>query len=285
MSDPTPDSIPEDQDRPLTQGEKHAQAMQMAAPIDKSLIGRPIGGPPRYQHKLRTGDQLTRPSVTLDPGNIEKLDGFSEHGHLVQEAADAMRLFHGTVEDLITARERSKKDPERPAEASQILRVAEYVDKVWEPVSRKGDAARVALEQRIARAEGQLRADISPDTSHLSAQAAEIRAHARGLSTEQRIKWLNGLIADNDTESLAAVLRGKAYLSGLTRESSDAFVMAYNQARKPQVVAQLDFMRRALTKLDAAHRMFVHEQIEGAMGCSRAMVSRLRKERAAAAFG
>lgn len=277
-------SVTEDPEQPLTVDERRAQARSVAGPLDRALMDRPIGSPRSYEPRLRTGEQLTHPSIALNGDLIEKLEGYDVHGMLVSEAADALRAMHATVESVISAREKAKKDPTLGTEAAQILKLAEYVDRLWAAASVKGDTARKTLEQRIAQAETDLRAKIETGTGYLNAQASEIRAFAKSLNSAERAKWIAALIEKNDTESLAAVLRGKAYLSGPTDEMGDTYTKLYNQRQKPALMAQLKLMTKALELLDRGHRLYVNEQIEGAMGVKHALVQRLRAERAAAAF-
>ena len=83
----------EDPEQPLTVDERRAQARSVAGPLDRALMDRPIGSPRSYEPRLRTGEQLTHPSLALSGDVIEKLEGYDVHGMLVSEATHFERCM------------------------------------------------------------------------------------------------------------------------------------------------------------------------------------------------
>ncbi|WP_341891347.1 hypothetical protein [Variovorax sp. YR752] len=283
-SDDEHDSLTEEPERPLTTGEQQAIARAGAAPIDVALSSRPFGHPQRYEPRLRTLEPLTRPPLSFAPESISKLDGYEEHGTHVAEAVGALEAMQGVLRTVIDAREKSKLDPTMN-ESAAVVAVGAYADKLSPPATMKVDAALKVLGGRIKVAEAELRTGIDPSAGHLTAMAGEIRAHCRSLpNVAERSKFINSLIDAGDTESLAAVLRGKPYLSGLTQEQSDLFVQQFNRKRRPELPARIELMKRATAHLERAGAQFVL-QMEQAMGTRWDTVKRLRDAKAAASFG
>lgn len=295
------DSIADEPDTapPLTVDEQRARRLSVASPLDRAIQSRPFGNPQtgRYVHALRF-DELRAPAPGLDPGYITEADGYysdetdASGNRIVKyplatqaaQAAQALEAMRGVVTRIIDAREKSKLNPALASEAQQVLAVADLYDKVWEPASRQGDAARKSIEARIDAIEKEMRTGIQTDNSHQTPQASEIRAFVRGMKTTDRSKFIAELIDKGDTESLAAILKGKPYLSGLTDDMVAVYVEQFNHKAKPHLPAELTYLRTVLEKLEIGHRLFVNEQIERAMGVKHAAIRDLRARVKAASF-
>lgn len=273
------DGIPEDEGRPLTQGEKHAQAIQMAAPIDKTLIDRPIGGPPRYEPKLRT-DMLTIPPSTYQAANITSLEGYDEHGAGLSLAVSAFDAMHAAVASIIDARRKSDLDPTLHNEAAKVLKVSLYADKLTEAALKQADAAHRTIRSQIKVIEGELQRAVEANTT--GQMATEIRAHCK--SHPNPIQFVSQLISIRDARSVSALLGAPSFLAGLTDEMKTVLTRQWNAERDPTLSAKLKLFEKASERLERAGVLLM-TTAERAMGVKYPVIQRLRAEQAAAAFG
>lgn len=252
------------------------------SPLDKALTTRPFGMPSRYAPPVRI-TELHRPSTSYDPRSITEMEGYEEHGRDAIRAADALQAMQVLLTSVIDAREKSKRDPTLN-EAAQVLAVAQFADTKMTAATKQVDAASEHIGKVIEAAEEELRTGIQEGAGHLNAQAAEIRAHCKSLrDATERNKFVTALIEANDTVSLAALLRGKHFLSGMTKEESDRFTLQFNMARNPELPARIQFLQKVRSKLDNAGSQLV-VQLEGAMGADWGTVQKLRAAKAAATF-
>lgn len=276
---PDDTGIPEDEDRPLTQGEKHAQAMQMAAPVDQTFLSRQIGGPRRYEHKLRT-DMLTIPPPTYQAENITSLEGYDEHGAGLSLAVSAFEAMNAAVASIIEARRKSDLDPTLHNEKAKVLKVSLYSDKLTETALKQADAAHRTIQAQIKVVQGELQRAVEASTT--SQLATEIRAHCK--SQPSAVQFVSQLIASRDARSVSAVLGAPAFLSGLTEEMKTALTHKWNAERDPTLTGKLSLLEKASERLERAGAL-LPATMERAMGVKYPLINRLRAEQAAAAFG
>src|SRR5690606_30504636 len=93
---------------------------------------------------------------------------------------------------------------------------------------------------------------------------AEIRAHVKALTAEERMKFISAALREGDTKTLTAVLGAPAYLSGLGSEAARAFLRQYHEARSPETVRRLTATRAAIAMIEKNHLLAV-SQMEKAM--------------------
>lgn len=235
--------------------------------------------PAAYQPRLRT-DSITRAPLMYESANLTKLDGYEAHGAAIAPAVTAMDMMKAAIESVVTARNKSAKDPElMHSEASQVLRVADYADKLMTPALQKVDAANAHLSTQIKAVEADLNKAIT-GSAH-SALASEIRAHAKAQKSP--MQFVSELIQSGDEQSVSAVLGAPAYLSGLTQQMRDALTQQWNSKRNPALTEKLTLLRAAQERLERAGTTLL-STIERGMGVKYDMVKRLRDAKAAASF-
>lgn len=274
---------PEAAPRQMSADERRAHTLAIASPLDRAFLERQRGSPKRYESQLRDERQDSRPSAMYMSGNITETPAYADHGNFVHEAVAALEAMHSALTSVIAAREKSKLDPALPVEAMQVIRVGEFADKHMGAVS-KAQHAYEKIGERIKEAEAELRKGITSDSSHLTHQAGQIREHCARLSRAERSELITSLIEENDTESLGAIFKSKAFLSGLSTVEADHFVHLYNKTYKPQLPARIEFLKNVYEQLERTGAQFT-QQMESAMGVKWGTVHRLRQQAAAAAFG
>lgn len=285
-TDPDQVSIADEPEQ-LTVDEKRALARHGQAPIDHALNSRPFGSLPKsYPHRLRIVEQLKQPTPLFMSASISKMDGYEAHADFVSEALPALDALHDVLVSAIAVREKSQRNPELESEASQVMAVADWVDKLMTPASTKVDAAVSVISARLKAAEAEMRTGIDSNSSYLSPLAGQVRDYCRALpNVGERVKFVSELIAANDTESLAAILRpNKPFLSGLTQRECEMLIQQYNRARKPALPERIEVMSKVLDHLNRAGAQFVLK-LENAMGCGWESIAKLRAAKAAAKFG
>ena len=79
--------------------------------------------------------------------------------------------------------------------------------------------------------------------------AAEIRAHAKSLNSQDRLATIKGLADAGDFASLAAITESPAFLSGISVQEQNAFRDAAIQKACPETVANRDLVIERFNEL------------------------------------
>lgn len=235
--------------------------------------------PAAYQPRLRT-ETLTRPPLAYSSANVTKLEGFEVHGAAVAPAVTAIDAMHAALASVIDARAKSDRDPELGTEASRVLKVATYADKLMDGAVRKVDAASQHVQSQIKATQAELNKAVTSGTH--TALATEIRAHAKAQKAP--MQFVSELIAAGDAQSVSAVLGAPAYLSGLTEQMRVALTRSWNERQQPALSAKLALLEATAERLDRAGAAFI-VNVEKAMGVRYDTVKRLRDAQSAASFG
>lgn len=90
------------------------------------------------------------------------------------------------------------------------------------------------------------------------AQAAEIRAHLRGLKASERVPFIAKRIGAGDASALRATLTAPVYLAGFddADEALTAIVAQGERAFAPEAAAARDFVQASLNHFERAARTF-----------------------------
>ena len=205
---------------------------------------------------------MTRPTVGLDPGNVKAIDGFEAHSGYVQTAVDAFDAAFKAIQSVIDARAKVSRNaswtPDR-----QLIEVAALADKRQETATRAMDSAAKTLMQGIKSLDESLSKPLQATADHTI--SAEIRAHAKALSNEDRRALVITALEKGDTKTLNAVLGAPSYLSGLDEVLQAHFTRQWNEKQTPEIVKRLDVMNRALELVNTRGPLVI-TQIEEALG-------------------
>lgn len=238
------------------------------------------GSRPTYQRNIRQ-DMLTRAPLMFDSSNLTKLEGFDEHGSALATSVAALDGLKAVIDSVVTARKKVATDPELAHnEVGQILRVADYADKLSTPATQKLDAAHKHVTNAIAATEAELNKALT--TSSHSTLATEVRAFSR--SHKSPVQFVAELIAANDESSVSAILGAAPFLSGLTAQMREALVRQWNAKRQPALSARLTMLQAAQERLERAGSNFM-TTLEKAQGVDYGVIGRFRTAKSAAALG
>lgn len=252
----------------VTQSLSAAALIQLGRQDAQAVGPRPVSRNPSLRR-----DELSRPSVTLAPGNIEGLEGYDEETKgYVEDALSAFSAMHGAIEQIITAREASKSNPTWN-ESAQVIQTAALADRVTAATAKAVDNALSALTKRIAHVEGELRKPM--DGTLVTPVAVEVRQYARELSAAKRNELVQGLIEKGDSKTLGALLTAPGFLSNLTDEQIKVYTEQHNRKSNPLLAKRLAVMKATHEKLSNAGSLFI-VQAERAQGVNAATVAKLK---------
>lgn len=247
-----------------------------ASALDASLMR----GNPRQRHGSPSlwdaAEPLALPSPALDAQNIRTHPEFAAcDGYACDLALGAMDALQDVTRKVIAAREVLRETGIK-AEAEQVLEVFDLHGKLFPSATRKVDAAAKALDSAIAHHEGELRKAVTQGAT--GPFAAEIRGVVRGMTTAERQSFVTQAVTKGDTTVLGAVLGAPPVLTGLSAEMVQALTERANTLREPKLARQLNLMRHARDKLNAAASVFMLST-DKMIGARHTTVSTLRAKR------
>lgn len=272
-----PDTQPEPDLR--TVAERKADRLAILSPLGQALEGRSFGHLPRAELPPVWVDQLARPGLGYDPKSLTELPEYEAHASYVPEAVGALQAMHEALTVVIDARNKVKGDPTL-TQAAMVLTVADFADGKWPAATRRVDAAMKVMDARIAEAEASLREGIPGHAG--GTVATEIRAHVKAMRNgTERMAFMRELIDAGDTESVAAVLKAKPFLSGLTPAEADMLVHSVNAKARPELAPRIAFLNQVRDHLERVSAPFVLD-MQRAVGVKVETVNKLRAAKAAA---
>jgi len=221
----------------------------------------------------------TRITPALHPGVIEHLEGYSENAEYVDSARMA---FEGAYKLLSKAHDARTAVMANPVYTDdyKAMQVSEFINKNQKLVLSKFDDAAAKLEKGIEAIENELSAPILQDAERRSI-SAEIRAHAKELSTAERHMMLNKAIKEKDHATCRAILGAPAYLSGMTDDDQSLRIRQYHLQCQPQLEKRLQLQKSAL-KLIHEHGPLIFKEFEKAQGADGDRIQKIRKAHDAA---
>ncbi|MDJ1007695.1 MAG: hypothetical protein QNJ13_07685 [Paracoccaceae bacterium] len=221
----------------------------------------------------------TRITPALHPGVVSKIDGYGEDTKAVLgQVETAFSTAYEGIRSVWNAREKVEADTSKTADA-RLLQLDGFAQKKLEHAARTFDSTSATVKKQIAFLEGALAEPIEEKAS--GSVAAEIRSHAKALTTDKLHKFVNDAIEGGDHATVAAVLGGPAYLSGLTPDLQKTYLKRWNQQQRPDLAKRLHVLQQAQAMLDRdATKIF--KAMEDAVGGSSAKANEVRKAQVAA---
>jgi hypothetical protein len=205
-------------------------------------------------------------SPALDPETYKAVEGYddSTRGY-VDDVVSVFQDIYGTVGKLHAARALADSNPAW-GEEQKLLIVGAEAAKQKERLAQRLDRASRDLASRIVMTEGELSKPLAARA--VGSISAEIRAHAKGLSSAERSKLVREAIEAGDEDTVASILGSPAFLSGITPLDQTHYTREYNVKKQPHLVARLDLMTRVRDTMDrtGAHGPVFHSAFEKAVG-------------------
>ncbi len=214
----------------------------------------------------------TRVSLSLHPESLTILEGYDEPtSKYIGDAVSAFNYAFRQIGRVHDATEAGKRNPAF-TEAQRILEVGKMADRERALIFRKFDTPHATLKQGIAYAEGELSAPVANKAALPIAQ--EIRAHVKGLPSDERFTFLRTLIADGDELSVSAVLAAPAYLSGIDNDTHALVTRTFHEHNNPALTQRLTLLKATLEKLNRDAPL-VFGEIEKAVGAPASKVNEI----------
>jgi hypothetical protein len=227
---------------------------------------------------------LSHITPSLHPKNISAISGYNDDiaPHLAT-AVEALDTAYQGIDAVHKARQGAASNP-TINDAGRLLVVADFAEKHQLSITRKFDFSMSVLKKNIDALETMLSTPLLQN-SRADGVTAEIRAHVKGLSVEERHKFLNDALENGDKQTLGSVLGAPAYLSGISHEEQLVRTRMYHRSNAPDAVQRLEATKAAYEMLGRVGGL-VHTEIEKAMGASWSKVNNVRtaKQRAEAPF-
>jgi hypothetical protein len=215
--------------------------------------------------------------VTLDlhPQVVASLPDFDEstRGEL-QQVVDAFDAGYQGVRKVRAVKESAMADPTLTP-AAQILAAADTSDRVFAQAAAKFDRATANLTSGIKTLEAELSAPLTQRAAHTI--SVEIRSYVRGLAEaantstvdkrprQSAMGFIQAAIAAGDSDTVAAVCGGPAFLSGITPEMQATFKRLWHEKQNPTASKRIRAMQAALDLIgERSGRL--HTELEKVVG-------------------
>lgn len=222
----------------------------------------------------------TKVTPALHVHNIETIEGLDDKTRpYIGPVATAMDEAYKGIESIYTAREAAAKNPAW-TEAQQLLQVAQFAEKRQNQMLKRIDSVTRNLETQIKATDEMLQGPLEQQAG-LGSVNEEIRRHVKGLSTDERHKFLQEANENGDTKTMTAVLGVPHYLTGMTATEQQHYLRLYHMRRNPDAAARLKVMQAALEILNTRAPL-IHGEIEKAMGHDWRKVKSIREASSAA---
>lgn len=212
-------------------------------------------------------------SPTLHPANITSIDGYEAAKGYVADCVTTLDAAHQSVAHVIEARQKVNLDQSRTPRA-KVLMTAELANKYSAKLQKQFESSWGRLEKAIQHNEHELSQPLQQQSGAGNING-EIRAHAKALSRDDRVKLLTVAIEGGDITTAGAILGAPPYLSGMSDIEHTHFTRQYHEATNPEMAQRLKVMKATQDKLQRAHPALLQE-LEKAVGACRQDVERLQ---------
>lgn len=202
------------------------------------------------------------PSPALDERNVTCIEGYEEFKGDFGLAVNALSSANIGLREIDTARQKAAKN-QAFTEASRLILVSQFAEKTRDQWHSAIDKAQQYYSKLADSIDQSLSTPL--EASAVGPLAAEIRAHVKGLSNEERGKFLGEALQARDVKTLQSILGAPGYLSGLVPTMTQHFTRLYREATAPEAVRKLALIRKVVGVLERAGPI-AYAQTEKAMG-------------------
>lgn len=190
----------------------------------------------------------SRVTPSLHVANVQKIDGYDNDTRIYLGPTEtAFSEAYEGIARIHDARAAADRNPSW-TEAERLIQTQQFADKTLNSITRRFDSGAASLEASITSLEGELSAPIKSSASQ--GVASEIRAHAKALSTGERLSFLQHAINDGDDLTVGALLGAPAYLSGIDNQTQAAYTRLYHERANPLTAKKLKAMQGALDLIE-----------------------------------
>lgn len=216
----------------------------------------------------------TRISPALHPDNVKEIEGYGD-ADIASILAPTMTAFSEAYEGLRSvhnARDKARLNPTWN-EAAAVIHTQDLADKVFARVAKGFDATSANLQRAISHIEKELSQPVEAKAAQ--GIASEIRAHLKGLRTDERMTAIREAIASGDHLVATSVLGAPAMLSGFDPKMQAVLLRQYHERHNPHSTKRLKAMQAAKAMIDE-HSGKMFRELEKAVGMAPHKVQALR---------
>lgn len=205
----------------------------------------------------------SRVTPALDPETYLSVEGVNDSTRgYVDDVISFCNDAYATLGKLHAAKDLVDSNPAWTAEQKVLMMNAETT-KQKDRLAKRLDRTMRDIEARIAGVDAELLKPVQQAAA--GPLAAEVRAHAKSLTSAERSKLIREALEADDEATLQAVLGAQPFLSGLNNVDRDHFIGLYHAKKQPHLVERRDVMVRVRDLLNnsgangaAFHRAFEH---------------------------
>lgn len=172
-----------------------------------------------------------------------------QHDSVFLSLVNAHDTARSTAEKLLATRKDALSNTMK-TEAANIEAFAKAHEKAFNAASGKLDSAIGYARQAIADIEKQLNEPVEAPKN--AGTASDIRNHVKNLPREEKAAFLNEAMANNDHETLSAILSAPSYLSGLTPIEHQHQKTQFKKKQNPELFSRLELLRKTEAKVTGA---------------------------------
>ncbi len=215
------------------------------APIDANpaayrsppLVGKPVDTGPVASH----GPYHVSPS--LDPKNIEAIDGYEDFQVELRVAHHALSCAQVGLEQIANARTQAEKNLAWN-DYQKLLNVGGAAEKKLDSILQQFDKASTQLTTLATSLERELTTPLA--SSAVGGFNVEIRARIAQMKSDERASFVEKAIRSGDETVAAAVLGAPPLLTGINPDLHKILTRTWHENRSPDTVRKLAAVRRAI---------------------------------------
>lgn len=172
-----------------------------------------------------------------------------QHDSVYLSLVNAHETARNTAERILAARKVALANTLQ-TESKNIEEFSKAHEKAFNAASGKLDNAIQYARQAIADIEKQLNAPVEAPKN--AGTASDIRNHVKNLPREEKGRFMAEAMANNDHETLTAILSAPAYLSGLTPIEHQHHKTEFKKRQNPELLSRLDLLKKTEAKVTSA---------------------------------
>lgn len=205
------------------------------------------------------------PSPSLNPQHAELLEGYEEFPEDLLPVRRALENAFIGLGNIATAREKLRTDPTITAGAAVVKLVGEAERKQTHIFDSFAKAAE-KLHKTVEQLERSLQAPVEQKAG-LGTINDSIRAHAKALKADDRIKFMSDAFSSRDENTLVAICGAPHYLAGLSKEMHAHYLRQLHEMKTPETTRRLKSLNAAIALVDRAFPIAM-DSVEKALGAS-----------------
>lgn len=179
-------------------------------------------------------------SPSLHPQVITSIKGYEQHKVLTGTVDEAFAFAYDAVKTVVNRMEELRTD-DLKTDKAKTQTLAKIANDSLQQIMQKFALHERILNESMTAIQQQLTTPLETQGKDGTLNA-EIRAHVKSLTADERRVMLDSAMRSSDLTTCAAVLCAPAYLSGIDEKQQNIYLVQYHQAGSPEVVEKLNVL-------------------------------------------